>query len=65
MSEPASAGEVLVQVVPVESGREIGWGSSRVEVFRADLRMCERRWCRASGVADSLDGVPRRRGGGW
>jgi Trypsin-co-occurring domain 1 len=34
VSEPVSADKVLVQVVPVEDGREIGWGSSQVEAFR-------------------------------
>ena len=47
MSEPGTAGDmpapgiaekVLVQVVPVEPSREIGWGSSQVEAFRDRLR---------------------------
>jgi hypothetical protein len=58
-----SAGEVLVQVVPVDGGREIGWGSNRVAVFRdrlADVR--EAVVSGAEAVADSLDGLPSAAG---
>src|SRR5690242_14902279 len=37
MAEPGLADRVLVQVVPVEADREIGWGSSQVEAFRDRL----------------------------
>ena len=63
MSEPGSAGEVLVQVVPVDGDREIGWGSSRVEAFRdrlGDVR--EAVVSGAQAVADSLAGLPSAEG---
>jgi Trypsin-co-occurring domain 1 len=63
MSEPGSVGEVLVQVLPVDDSREIGWGSSRVAVFRdrlADVR--EAVVSGAGAVADSLDGLPSAEG---
>ena len=64
MSEPGlGADTVLVQVVPVESGREIGWGSSTVEAFRD--RLSDVREAVASGaraVADSLPGLPSAEG---
>jgi len=63
MPEPGSAGEVLVQVVPVEAGREIGWRSSQVEAFRdrlADVREAIAAGARA--VADSLPGLPSAEG---
>jgi hypothetical protein len=63
MPEPGSAGEVLVQVVPVEGGREIGWGSNRVAMFRD--RLADIREAVASGaqaVADSLGGLPSAEG---
>lgn len=59
MSEPRAADKVLVQVVPVEPGREIGWGSSRVEALQnrlADVR--EALVSGAQAVADSLPGLP-------
>lgn len=59
MTEPGSASEVLVQVVPVEPGREIGWGSSQVAPL-AD-RLADVRQAVVSGakaVADSLPGLP-------
>jgi hypothetical protein len=59
MSEPGAAGKVLVQVVPVEAGREIGWGSSQVAAFRdrlSDVREAVMSGARA--VADSLPGLP-------
>ena len=63
MSDLGSAGEVLVQVVPVDGGREIGWGSNRVAVFRdrlADVR--EAVVSGAQAVADSLGGLPSAEG---
>ena len=63
MPEPGSAGEVLVQVLPVDGGREIGWGSSRVAVFRdrlGDVR--EAVVSGAQAVADSLGGLPSAEG---
>jgi hypothetical protein len=63
MSEPASAGEVLVQVVPVEGGREIGWGSGQVAVFRdrlADVRKAV--VSGAQAIADSIGGLPSAEG---
>jgi len=64
MSEPGpGADKVFVQVVPVESGREIGWGSSTVEAFRgrlADVRQAVVSGVRA--VADSLDDLPSAEG---
>jgi hypothetical protein len=59
MSEPVVAGDVLVQVLPVEGGREIGWGANQVAVFRdrlADVREAVVSGARA--VADSLGGLP-------
>ena len=63
MSEPGSASEVLVQVLPVDGDREIGWGSSRVAVFRdrlGDVR--EAVVSGAQAVADSLGGLPSAEG---
>ncbi len=62
MSQSA-AGEVLVQVLPVDSGREIGWGSNQVAVFRdrlADVRQAV--VSGAEAVADSLSGLPSAEG---
>jgi len=63
MPESGSAGEVLVQVLPVDGGREIGWGSNRVAVFRdrlADVR--EAVVSGAQAVAGSLGGLPSAEG---
>jgi hypothetical protein len=63
VSEPGAADRVLVQVVPVEGGREIGWGSSRVEAFQnrlSDVREAVITGARA--VADSLPGLPSAAG---
>ena len=57
-------GEVLVQVLPVDGGREIGWGSNLVAVFRD--RMGDVREAMVSGaqaVAGSLGGCRLQRGG--
>jgi Trypsin-co-occurring domain 1 len=57
--EPGAAGEVLVQVLPVDGGREIGWGSNQVAVFRD--RLADVRAAMVSGaqaVADGLEGLP-------
>jgi len=62
-SELGPVGEVLVQVLPVDGGREIGWGSNRVAVFRdriADVR--EAVVSGAEAVADSLGGLPSATG---
>jgi hypothetical protein len=59
MPEPGETDKVLVQVVPAEAGREIGWGSSQVAVFRD--RLAEVREAMVSGTrarADSLPGLP-------
>jgi hypothetical protein len=59
MSKPGPTDDVLVQVLPVGSDREIGWGSTQVAVFRdrlADVREAVVSGARA--VADSLDGLP-------
>ena len=59
MSEPEPADRVLVQVVPAEPGREIGWGASQVVALRdrlADVR--EAVVSGAQAVADSLPGLP-------
>ena len=61
--EERSPGEVLVQVVPVDGGREIGWGSHQVEAFRdrlADVREAVVSGARA--VAESLGGLPSTEG---
>ena len=63
MSEPGTADRVLVQVVPVEAGREIGWGSSQVAALRD--RLAAVREAVVSGAragAGSLDGLPSAEG---
>src|SRR5579864_9016707 len=63
MSEPGSAGEVLVQVLPVDSDREIGWGSSWVVAFQdrlADVK--EAVVSGAKAIAESLGGLPSAKG---
>ena len=64
MSEPGlGTHQVLVQVVPVEPGREIGWGSSTVEAFRDRLEdVREAVLSGAQAVADSLPGLPAAEG---
>ena len=59
----SSPGRVLVQVVPVEDGREISWGSNKVQNL-AD-RLADIKAAIASGaaaVADSLGALPRTPG---
>lgn len=59
MVEPVQSGQVLVQVLPVEGGREIGWGSNLVAAFAdrlADVRTAIDVGTRA--VADSLGELP-------
>jgi Trypsin-co-occurring domain 1 len=63
VSGPGVADRVLVQVVPVESGREIGWGSSRVEALGGRLEeVREAVMSGARAVADSLPGLPAAEG---
>jgi len=64
MSEPGPGTDtVLVQVVPVDSGREIGGGSSTVEAFRGRLEdVREAVVAGAQAVADSLPGLPAAEG---
>jgi hypothetical protein len=59
----AAAGRVLVQVVSIDAGREIGWGSKLAE--RLSDRMEDLRDAIAEGtqaVADSLPGLPSTTG---
>jgi hypothetical protein len=59
----ASPGRVLVQVVPVENGREISWGSNKVQSL--EQRLADIKAAIASGaaaVADSLGTLPRPEG---
>jgi len=54
---------VLVQVVPVDEGREIGWGESTAEQLRnrlEDIRLAVKEGAKA--VADSLEGLPGAKG---
>jgi hypothetical protein len=54
---------VLVQVVPVDEGREIGWGESTAEQLRnrlEDIRLAVKEGAKA--VADSLEGLPDTKG---
>ena len=55
--------KVLVQVVPVDEGREIGWGESTAEQLRnrlEDIRLAVKEGAKA--VADSLEGLPGAKG---
>ncbi len=54
---------VLVQVVPVDEGREIGWGANVAEQLQNRLE--DIRFAIAEGtkaVADSLEGLPGAKG---
>ena len=55
--------KVLVQVVPVDEGREIGWGESTAEQLRnrlEDIRLAVKEGAKA--IADSLEGLPSAKG---
>ena len=55
--------KVLVQVVPVDEGREIGWGESTAEQLRnrlEDIQLAIKEGAKA--VADSLEGLPGAKG---
>jgi hypothetical protein len=57
------SGKVLVQVVPVEEGREIGWGASVAEQLGDRLEDIRRAiTAGAKAVADSLAGLPGAQG---
>jgi Trypsin-co-occurring domain 1 len=59
----ADSGKVLVQVVPVEEGREIGWGASVAEQLGDRLDDIRRAIAAgAKAVADSLPGLPGAEG---
>jgi hypothetical protein len=63
MMSNSESGTLLVQVVPVDAGREIGWGSAAAE--RLEDRLDDIRGAIAAGaksVADSLDGLPSAKG---
>jgi hypothetical protein len=62
MTESSSA-RVLVQVVPVENGREISWGSNKVQNLTD--RLPDIKAAIASGaaaIADSLGSLPHPQG---
>ena len=63
MNNANSEKKVLVQVVPVDEGREIGWGESTAEQLRnrlEDIRLAVQEGAKA--VADSLEGLPGAKG---
>ncbi len=63
MNNANSEKMVLVQVVPVDEGREIGWGESTAEQLRnrlEDIRLAVKEGAKA--VADSLEGLPGAKG---
>ena len=63
MNSANSEKMVLVQVVPVDEGREIGWGESTAEQLRnrlEDIRLAVKEGAKA--VADSLEGLPGAKG---
>ena len=63
MNNANSEEKVLVQVVPVDEGREIGWGESTAEQLRnrlEDIRLAVKEGAKA--VADSLEGLPGAKG---
>ncbi len=63
MNNANSEKMVLVQVVPVDEGREIGWGESTTEQLRnrlEDIRLAVKEGAKA--VADSLEGLPGAKG---
>ncbi len=63
MNSTESEKKVLVQVVPVDEGREIGWGESTAEQLRnrlEDIQLAIKEGAKA--VADSLEGLPGAEG---
>ena len=59
----AQSGQVLVQVVAVDSGRQIGWGANVAEQLEdrlADIRRAIAAGAKA--VADSLEELPSKPG---
>ncbi len=63
MNNANSEKKVLVQVVPVDEGREIGWGESTAEQLQnrlEDIQLAVREGAKA--VADSLEGLPGAKG---
>jgi Trypsin-co-occurring domain 1 len=63
MNNPASEKKVLVQVVPIDEGREIGWGESTAEQLRnrlEDVQLAIKEGAKA--VAESLEGLPSAKG---
>ena len=63
MNSANSEKMVLVQVVPVDEGREIGWGDSTAEQLRNRLEDIRRAIAEgAKAVADSLEGLPGAKG---
>jgi hypothetical protein len=63
MNSTESEKKVLVQVVPVDEGREIGWGESTAEQLRnrlEDINLAIKEGTKA--VADSLEGLPGAKG---
>jgi len=63
MNSTNSEQMVLVQVVPVDEGREIGWGASTAEQLRNRMEDIRRAIAEgAKAVADSLEGLPVAKG---
>ena len=63
MNNANSEKKVLVQVVQVDEGREIGWGESTAEQLRnrlEDIRLAVKEGAKA--VAGSLEGLPGAKG---
>ncbi|HEY1351413.1 MAG TPA: CU044_2847 family protein [Ktedonobacteraceae bacterium] len=63
MNSTVSEQQVLVQVVPVNEGQEIGWGSSTSELLQQRLEDIRKAVSEgAKAVADCLEGLPGARG---
>ncbi len=63
MNSTNSEKMVLVQVVPVDERREIGWGDSTTEQLRNRLEDILHAIAQgAKSVADSLEGLPGAKG---
>ena len=63
MNNANSEKMVLVQVVPIDEGREIGWGANVAEQLQnrlEDIRLAIAEGAKA--VADSLEGLPGAKG---